>query len=63
MKKYFIAYQTLWNGKNELFNGIYQFPFNIMKSEDTLHRAESIIAKKEYGDERNITILNIIKVK
>lgn len=61
MKKYFIVYQTIWNGKMAIFNGIYLFKFNIMKDKFNLADAEKQIAKQEFGDKRDITIINIIK--
>lgn len=61
MNRYFISYLPEYND-NKLENGIYSFKYDVLQNEKSLRKAEKEISKEDFGDDRNITIINIIKL-
>lgn len=61
MYKYFISYWVIDND-NIPSSGIYSFKFDILKSNSMLRKAEGQVVNQDWGDERDITFISIVKI-
>ena len=57
---YFISYLPE-NNNDKPENGIYTFTFDILISNASLREAEKQVTKEDFGDNRDIVFLNIVK--